>query len=219
MKTVSLLFLCLFAFNSAFADLLTLTPNASSFKIKSVVLSQTASTKINDKDTDLVNVGSGLRAKYLLPILGTPVYVAQVFAADPANYKKSSTGNESLASLEKQPAVAVRLDFLFNVSADKVYNAFVDALTANEVNLDDPTIAKFLANVQNGDDAPNGSSMTFLMYKNADGSETLTYEDPSGKLASVTGSAGLSKEILSMWLGNISSDDTGLQELKDQLTK
>lgn len=61
--------------------------------------------------------------------------------------------------------------------------------------------------------------MTFLMVKNADGSETLTYEDPKKAVTTVNGTAGFSQAILSMWLGKVSSNDKGLKELKNELVK
>lgn len=217
MKTVFVFFNLLLASAVASADLMTLTPGTE--VINSVTLSQSATVSVGGADVTLSNVGSGLRKKYLVAFLGTPVYVAQVFAAQPEQFVKSNQGNTALESLQNQTVVAVRLDFVYNVSADQVYNAFFDALKENAVNMEEPVIAEYLSFIKNGGNANKGSSMTFLMVKNADGTETLTYEDPALAVTSVTGAAGLSQQILSMWLGNISSNDKGLKELKEQIVK
>lgn len=217
MKTVFLFFNLLLASAVASADLLALTPGAES--INGVTLSDAAVVSVNGADVALTNIGSGIRKKYLVAFLGTPVYVAQVFAAQPEQFVKSANGNTALESLQSQTVAAVRLDFVYNVSADQVYNAFFDALKENAVNMDEPAVSEFLSFVKNGGNANKGSSMTFLMVKNADGTETLTYEDPAKAITSVTGTAGLSQQILSMWLGKISSNDKGLKELKEQLVK
>lgn len=216
MKALSFILSLILTSQVASADLLTLTPSTD--KISNVTLSQSAIASANGADVTLTNVASGLRKKYLA-IFGTSVYVAQILAAQPELYVKSTDGNTSLESLATQTVVAVRLDFVYNVSADKVYNAFLDALKENAVDLTTPAIADFLSYVQNGGDAANGSSMTFLMVKNADGTETLTYEDPKMAVKSVTGGEGFSQQILSMWLGDISSNDKGLKELKAELVK
>jgi hypothetical protein len=217
MKALSLFFVGVFALATAHADVLTLTPDTK--KIKNVNLSQSAVAVIDGADVSMVNVGSGMRKKYLVPFLGTEIYVAQIFAAEPEEFLKSAAGIEALESLKNQSVSAVRLDFVFGVSADQVFTAFVDALKANSVDLEETVIASFLATVKNGGDAKNGSSMTFLMSKNDDGSETLVYEDPNGVTSTVAGNAGFGQQILSMWLGVISPNDKGLKELKDQLTK
>ncbi|MCC6137272.1 MAG: chalcone isomerase family protein [Bdellovibrionaceae bacterium] len=216
MKAVSIFLGLIVSASVASAELMTLTPGAKA--ISNVALSDAATVKVEGADVTLTNVGSGLRKKYLA-IFGTSVYVAQVFAAQPEQFVKSNTGNAALESLQNQTVVAVRLDFVYNVSADKVYNAFFDALKENGVDMNEEKISGFLSYVQNGGDASNGSSMTFLMAKNADGTETLSYEDPADVVTTVVGASGFSQQILSMWLGKISSNDKGLKELKDQLTK
>lgn len=208
---VSILFVC-----HSNASVASFTPGAE--KINGVTLSTNAVVSVNGSDVSLANVGSGLRKKYIA-ILGTAVYVAQVFAAQPEKYVKSNIENQALDSLKDQSATLVKLDFVYNVTADKIYTAFQDALTTNQVDLSASEVVEFLSQVQNGGDAAKGTSMLFVMIKNNDGTETLIYEDPVGASKEIKGSAGFSTKILSMWLGKISSSDKGLKELKDQLTK
>lgn len=153
MKAMSLIFTILFSTVIASADLMTLVPGAD--KINGVTVSTSAVVAVGGADVSLTNVASGLRKKYLA-IFGTPVYVAQIFAAQPEQFVKSTDGNTSLESLATQTVVSVRLDFVFNVSADKVYNAFVDALKENGVDMSSGAVAEFLSYVQNGGDAANG---------------------------------------------------------------
>ncbi|MBY0384693.1 hypothetical protein K2X05_06000 [bacterium] len=208
---ISILFVC-----NANASVASFTPGTE--KISGVTLSTNAVVSVNGADVTLTNVGSGLRKKYIA-ILGTAVYVAQIFATQPEKYVKSNVDNQALDSLKDQTATLVKLDFVYNVSADKVYTAFQDALTTNQVDLSAPEIAEFLSQVQNGGDAAKGTSMLFVMFKNNDGTETLIYEDPAGTAKEIKGPVGFFIEVLSMWLGKISSNDKGLKELKVQLTK
>lgn len=207
----------LFCFSqTATAELLTYAP--SNQTISGVAISTTATVVTPESSVLLTNIASGLRKKYLA-IFGTSVYVIQIFAEQPDLYIKSTSGNTSLESLETQSTVAVRLDFVYNVSADQIYNAFIDALKANAVDTTLPANSQFLSYVKNGGDAAKGTSMTFLMSKNGDGTETLIYEDPHGQMTTVTGEAGFAQSILSMWLGKISPNDKGLKELKAELVK
>lgn len=164
---------------------------------------------------NLTNVGSGLRKKYVA-IFGTSVYVIQFFALDVQAVDKTS--DNFLPSMVSQNATAVRLDFVYNVSAEQVYTAFVDALSENNVDLEESSTAEFLSYVKEGGDAPNGSSMTFLLTKQEGGLDRVDYEDPNGEIKSVKGE-NLAQEILSMWLGEISANDKGLKELKAELLK
>jgi hypothetical protein len=100
--------------------------------------------------------------------------------------------------------------------------AFSDGLKANGVDIKKPApeVLAFFKEVNKGGGAGNGQSATFLVVKNADGTDTVTYESGSGFVsAPVVGPAGFGKTILSLWLGNINPGDTGLQRTKADLLK
>jgi len=201
---------------TANAALIELTPGTTS--IKNVPISASGVVKVDGADVNLTTIAAGLRKKYVV-FVGTDVYVAQLLTAEPESYNKSNSGNDALLSLAGNSVVAMRLDFTYNVPADKLYTAFVDALGANNVDTTATDIAAFLKAVQDGGTAASGQSITFLMVKNADSTDTVVYENPTGGLTEIDGAAGFGQKVLSMWLGNILSNDKGLKELKDQLTK
>jgi hypothetical protein len=204
---------------SAHASLVTLSPEKVNMNGYDVAAGGTV--KIADADVALTTVAAGMRKKYLVPFFGTDVYVASFMVNAPAALVKSPAGNETLASLEATQTVAiVKMDFARYVTADQIFTAFTDALKVNGVDTATPELTAFVDAIKAGGDADVGQSMTFLLAKNADGSETLTYENPKGGVsAPVTGAAGLSKNILSMYFGEISPSDKGLKELKDQLNR
>jgi hypothetical protein len=203
---------------SANADLITMTPDQ--VKINNLKVSAGGTVSVNGVDVALETITAGLRKKYLIPFLGTDVYDATIMGNNPEAYVKSNKGNEALDSMAStQDVVVVELLFVHYVTADQIYVGFTDALKANNVDQTTAEMSQFLSDVKNGGDAQVGQTMTFMIVKNADGTETLTYENPTSQLTTVTGAAGLGKNILAMWMGNISVNDKGLQELKAQLVK
>lgn len=204
---------------SANASLVTLSENK--INMNGYDVAESGTVVIADAPVELRTVSAGMRKKYLVPFWGTDVYVAQFLVNDKPAVVKSPAGNETLASLDAtQKTFVVKMEFHHYVTADQIFTAFTDALTTNGVDTKAADLAAFIDGIKNGGDADVGQSMTFLLVKNADGSETVTYEDPQGVIAtSITGAAGLSKNVLSMWFGNISPNDQGLLELKEQLIR
>jgi hypothetical protein len=193
------------------AELLKLQPNSANTKIESVPLAASATT---DKGAKLSFVGAGLRAKKVV-FVNVKVYVAQLFAADAAKLKKSDA--EILGSLDSAAPVALQMNFLREVEASKVQSSFKEALEANKVDMNKPEIKKFLDAVQTGGKAKEGKTLTLLAVKNPDATETVTYEDANGKATAVSGAAGFTRDVLSIWLGKPSDD--GVARLKSDLLK
>ncbi len=200
----------LISMGAANADILKLNP--SDTKLKGVTLATSAEAA----GFVMPNEASGLRVKYVL-IKGVPVYVLQIFALDPSSIVKTPNGTEMLDTLSVQRALAVRMDFVYDVSADQVYTGFVDSFSANHVDLNKPHISSFLNAVKNGGAAPVGSSMSFLLTKSENGNDTMTFENPEGGVTTIEG-PGFAHEFFSMWLGLISPNDRGLKELRATLT-
>jgi len=194
------------------ANVLKLT--AGSKKIENVAIAQTAVLSLNKQDISLDLIGAGLRSKRVL-IANVKVYVAQLFSSDAAQFVRTEKG--ALDSLRDCRTTVMSLTFLRNVDAPTVQQSFKEALTKNSINLTEPAMAAFLQAVVNGGDAVSGKTLVFAFQKNADGSETATYEDSNGHLTSVPGPAGTSRKLLAMWLGEPS--DSGLASLKNDLVK
>lgn len=197
---------------SAYAALLSTT--TGSHAIEGVKISTQGEVEVSGQKLPVTTIGAGLRAKKVL-IATVRVYVAELLSSDASKFVR--TESESLKTLEESRTIAIRLTFLRSVDAPTVQSSFKEALVANKVNVAEATLAKFLANVSNGGDAAASKSMTIVTTKNADLTETISYEDTNGKVSSVTGPQGTSAKIMSIWLGTPADD--GLKSLKLQLLK
>lgn len=202
--------LMIFASTQSHASVL--TNGAPGKKIETVQVFSSVSTQIDHQSVTLDLAGAGLRAKKVL-FSNVKVYVAELFASDLQLFVRNES--EALTSLGKSPVVAIRLGFLRTVGADQVQVSFREALTANSVNIADPAITQFLKAVAAGGDALVNTSLVMLMVKNADGTETIAYEDSKNVLTAINGPAGFSQKILSIWLGKPA--DPGLATLKSSL--
>ncbi len=210
MRKIFATFATLFFALGANASLLTVEGTGSS--VEKVQLPATA--RLATPEITLKSVGSGLRDKKVV-LVNVKVYVGQLFVSNLETFKK--TDSEALASLNEQKAAAIRLHFLRDVDSENVRNSFKDALKANSVNLEDTSVKSFLDAVVAGGEAQKGKVMTILAYKNDDGSETVAYENTSGKATEIKGTAGLMKNIFSIWLGKPSDD--GVKKLKSSILK
>ncbi|MBN8537229.1 MAG: chalcone isomerase family protein [Deltaproteobacteria bacterium] len=188
-----------------------LTKEFSGKEMYGVKLSKSASAKVDQLNVDLVQVGAGLRTKKVL-VANIKVYTAELFVSEPLAVVKSDA--DILETVSKVRAAAVQLTFLRSVEAEKVQVSFREALVANEVDINSPEINQLFSFLAAGGEAKEKKTMTFLTIKNADGTETLSFEDTNGSVGMVKGN-NLSKSIFSMWLG-IPADD-GLIKLKAEL--
>lgn len=193
------------------ADLL--TKEVSGKEISGVKLSKAASLKVDQYNVNLTQVGAGLRNKKVL-VANVKVYATELFVSEAHVVVK--TDKDLLESVSKAKTAVVQLTFLRAVEADKVQVSFRDALAANKVDINSAEVQKLFGYVIAGGEAKDGKTMTFVTNKNADGTETLYYEDTNGKVSTVVGQ-DLTKKIFSMWLG-IPADD-GLKTLKAELLK
>jgi hypothetical protein len=191
-----------------------LKTEAGDKKIESITISKSGIVTIEGKDTTLTTLGAGLRTKKVL-IANVKVYVAEIFSSEATKFVRTEA--EALNSIDLSGTSAVKLNFLRSVDAEKVQVSFRDALKANNVNLTDAGVDAFLKAVSAGGEATEGKSLIIVTQKNADGTESAYYEDTTGKSTKVSGSKGLAKSILSIWLGTPSDD--GVAKLKEQILK
>jgi len=195
---------------SANAALLKLEPGSKTNN--GVTISKAGQASIDGKDYDLTTVGSGLRSKKVL-LANVKVYVAQLLVSSPNSFVRKDV--DALKSLEDSQTVAIQLVFLRSVEAEKVKVAFRDAFDANKVDINDAAIKQLLAAVETGGDATANGTLTFVANKHSDGTETLIYEDVTGKQVVIKGEKGLTHDVFSMWLGNPADD--GIANLKKAL--
>lgn len=195
------------------ADILTL--GSSSKQVAGVKVYDTAKTAVTGQPSfDLTEKAAALRQKTVV-IITKDVYVAQLLVSDAAAYDavkatacKSHTAGAQLKSLDTQKAIAVRLDFKYPVTASQFDSAFRDSFNSNKVDWNAPAITQFLNAVNAGGDVTPGSSWTIVIQKGA--KDVLTFQDTKGKLTTVT-DANLMTRIMSLWMGESVSGDSGLQ--------
>ncbi|MGE5086119.1 MAG: hypothetical protein ACM3MG_07425 [Bacillota bacterium] len=180
--------------------------------IEGVNVSKSAEATLNGKSESLGTIGAGLRWKKVL-LAKVKVYVAQLLLSSPDRFVKKD--KDALKSLDDSEIAAIQLTFLRTVDAATVQTSFHEALTANKIDMTNEAIKKFLAAVDQGGDATSGNSLTILIQKHSDGSETLIYEDCNGKQSVIDGDKGLTQKIMSIWLGTPA--DPGVASLKSDL--
>lgn len=203
MKTAVLAFSLLisqFAFGSV------LNSTLGTKQIEGVTLAQSAKFTSSTGAVDLKMVGAGLRKKKVL-MMTVNVYVAQLFLSSPDRFTR--TDSQALSSAASSNIAAIQLTFVRDVPADKVQTSFMDALQANNVNVQAADVKEFLAAVTNSGDAKAGKNLTIVASRDSAGNESVVYEDTVGKVSTIKGSAGLSQKILSIWLGTPADNELG----------
>ncbi|MDG0815752.1 chalcone isomerase family protein [Bdellovibrio svalbardensis] len=180
--------------------------------VEGINISQSADAIVGDQSVHLGTVGAGVRWKKIL-LAKLKVYVAQLMVESPDRFIKKD--KEALKSLDDSSTVAIQLTFLRTVDAPTVQNSFRDALMANKIDLSHDAVKTFLSAVKNGGDATSGNSLTILIQKHSDGTETLVYEDSTGMQTQVQSDKGLTQKILAIWLGTPSDD--GVASCKSDL--
>lgn len=180
--------------------------------IEGVVVPATGTVAIQGQEYPVDLIGAGLRTKTVL-IAKVKVYVAALYSSDAGQFVR--TENQALSSLKSSRTTVMVLTFLRTVDGPTVQQSFKDALNANQVSVTEPTLQAFLAAVSNGGDAEVGKKMVIALTKNANGSETLSYETSKGQVTTLTGGNGLTTQLMSIWLGQPA--DPGLSSLKSAL--
>ncbi len=212
MKSVSLLLSLLVWSQLGSADVLNLTLGKENKN--GIIISTGATATVNGQTVTLTTVGSGLRQKKVV-IVPVNVYVAQVLVSDAARYVKTNDG--ALPSLDANQTVAMHLSFLRNVDASTINEAFQASLDVNGISQKDPDIIKFKQLVDELGGLRDNGSLTILLSKNTDGTETLVLENKKDRSESRShiGAPGLTHKLMSMWLGVPA--DSYLEALKAEL--
>lgn len=202
---------------SAFAGIVT-TTKPSETQIEGFTVAKEATVTLNNQEVPVSIVGAGLRIKKVA-IVNVKVYVAEVLASDAS--KVVRTEADVLNTLDQSRTMAVRLSFVRTVGASDVQASYREALSRNKKESEplSADLSEFLTAVDNGGDATSGKTLTIVIQKNADLTETLTYEDSNGKLNTIQGTAGFGKRVMAIWLGNTDGDKGNLSDLKKSIIK
>ncbi|RYZ88644.1 MAG: hypothetical protein EOP04_08865 [Proteobacteria bacterium] len=205
---------------SAQAAILEVTP--SDQKLQGVTLGSKAISTTTGKSTNLEFVNAGTRVKKIL-VIKADVYTIQLFVDQKAKFIKTPRDADfeidmrSLKSISNLGVVALKLDFLRDLSADKIVDSFQDALHANhfEVSSDDG-LKRVLAAIKKGGAVQKGESISIVGVNGAD-KDQLYVENSKGVSENVEGESQLIEKMLSIWLGTPA--DGKLEELKQELTR
>ena len=199
----------------AHADLLTMIPGTKT--LEGVNVSKGATADISGQPLALTTAGAGLRTKKVM--FDVKVYVTELLVADKTSFDLARTSaSTALANLGEQKAVAIRLTFLRDVDAETVSSSFQEALDANQIDGKDSEINEFMKIVNSSGYVPQGGSLTLLITKKDDSTETLAYENLAGGNSAIkvhAFGAGFTKKVLSIWLGVPA--DLGLEKLQSDL--
>lgn len=164
--------------------------------------------------TKLELAGKGLRAKKVA-FISVKVYDAHLYLADGQTFDRTDAG--ALNSLDGQKQLAMILKFRREVDAKRVIDSFKEAFTANDIKFDAPGIKEFLKAVEVGGPALEGKTLSIVGVKEAAGGETLIYENAKGEAATIKGSTGLIKQVMSIWFGKMG--ESTMVDLKANLLK
>jgi hypothetical protein len=203
----------------AFAgSILTVTPSGQSLDV-AVSKDGRIALGTDARDSfDLITKGAGIRTA----LFGIHAYQGELLVNkdDVAAYSCDAT--KALADLKNIKVVAIRINVLFNFDKAKLTEALNAGFAANGVNPNGKDVKDLLAKIEDAS-APNarsGAQIVFAGRVNADGTETVTYENGSNDAAnpyvkSTTGAAGLIKAVFGLWLGK--TNDGGLKALNTNL--
>lgn len=192
---------------SAFASILETEDSAT--RVGGVVVSKGGKLSVDAKTRGaipMITVAAGLRTK-----LGfMTIYMGELLVADQNKYACSE--EKSLASLNDEAAVAVKLTMNWGITGADLEDAFKNGFEANRIKVT-PEIQKFVDSVKNGGAIPSGAKIVVAGERGADGQEYVTYENASGQAFTTEGGAGLVNSIMSLWVGK--TRDGGLKDLRN----
>ena len=204
---------------SASAALLTLTKSAQ--KLDEVSLATAATATIDGAAVPLEFVSAGIRKKKVV-VFNAKVYVAQLFVDSKSKFLKLPAGADvakdqtSLNAIGTLSKVALRLEFLRELSAEKIVNSFDEALKANNLSpQSDPGLGKILDAVKRNGNVSSGDAISIVGINGTD-KDRLLIENDRGVSATIEGDAKLVDHFFSIWFGVPA--DGGLRELKEDLT-
>ena len=183
--------------------------------INKIRIAQSAVVTTQNRQTQVINIGSGLRKVTRYGVVTVKVYVAQLFVSEPELFKRTET--EALSSLDSMQTVVISMTFTRDVDVEKLTNAWEAGFIANDVDRSKPEIQSFLDAVKTGGSVKETKSLVIVGEKLPDGQETIIYENISGDTQTISGQTGFIRDIFSAWLGQ--SSDSRLEDLKTQLLK
>ncbi len=203
MKALLLAMAAAFAFQAK-AQTLKFVPGAQT--LDGVNVAKGATATVDNQAVNLTTVAAGIRqAKVVWS--NKDIYVGQLMVNDPSILVK--TPADLLASSDHIKVGAITMSFVYwYVPESSIYSAYQDAFRANNIDptkditlLDQTNHTGFLDIVNQAGSAGTNQTVTLLMVREANGTETLTYDNGNGYVGHVAGGPGFLHKIYSIWLG------------------
>jgi hypothetical protein len=189
-----------------------LIPEGNLGSLEEVQMPQSVQVSIENESFKLTSVGYGLRTKKVV-FVTVKVYLGQLFVSDLASFKKA----EALASVKTQKSLAMQLHFLRNVDGETVQKSFQEALTANDISLNESDVKQFLEVVKNAGEVKEGRKLSIVGATLPSGQEVLIIENTQGQISEIKSNKGFIEKIFSIWLGK--TTDSGIASLKAAVLK
>ena len=129
-------------------------------------------TLLNEKDPQkLPTFASALRRKKVA-LFWAKVYVGEFFSSTPVDLTNSET---TLKSLENSPWVVITMQFLRDVSNDKILNGFKDALAVNGHHAESDEFKSLFESLKKTGNLNNKDKLALVFHKKQN-QETLSVE-------------------------------------------
>lgn len=208
---LSLIFLPLFSFG------LSLQTTLSDKKVEEITLTQSIKLIETNTSYQMDQYSYGLRKKKVYGLVTVKVYLAELFVKN----AKSLTADEStfLSQLEASGPIQLRLTMVRDLKGSDIYNAFVDSLEANGIEIKNANneLQTVLEEVKNYEKFKNKEVFSLTISWDGAGKATLHIQKPDGTIKSITGDKIFAQQLLSIWFGKAS--DPKLEDLKKELIK
>jgi hypothetical protein len=180
--------------------------------IEGVKLSTAVTFQSEGKPVTLKPYASGIRKKKVA-LFWAKVYVGQIFAPEGLTVPPASM-EDALATLSKQPVVALTMTFLRDVSAGRQKDAFEDSLQTNGIDPKSESIKPLFSIVEKAGEAKDTLTTTIVFERRKDGSEWVYFENGKGVLQTQNFEKGMIAKVLSIWVGKPA--DSGMERLHNQ---
>ncbi len=181
---------------AAHGSLLTLQPSAK--QVEGVVAAAGGTVNLQGQAIALQPICAALRWKPIL-VAKVKAYVGQILATDASKFVRNEA--QAIDSLNLSNTIVFHYTMLRNVDGSTLTKSFRDGLASNKIDMNLPHIKALVGAVQGGGDISNGGTMFAAIRKNADGTETLFYENQNGLVTEIQGPAGFSRDMIAIWLG------------------
>lgn len=213
MRQIIIAFFCItLTMNPAQSSMIEYVPGEKS--IEDIKLNSAIKVNVDKTSIKLTSFASALRRKQIL--IWAKVYVAEFFSSAPIDL---SDGKTTLSSLSKSPWMVATLQFVRNVSNDRLIDGFTDGLKSNNHDTQDGPFKSLLSGLKTVGDLNNKDKLVLIFHTKAD-QDTLWVEihrdqKTIGEIQKFTLPAGTALKMYDLWFGYPA--DNGIEEMQKKI--